>query len=391
MKSLENKLLIGIVAIAVLLLTGGIFFYHTLTDSIETAGEVAETHEILTEVEATLSTLENAETGQRGYLISGREDYLEPFYQANTEIDKRVERLKTLTANNPLHKARLAAADPLIRQEFDELRHTVKLRRNEGFESARDAVLTNEGKRKMDELRRLFGEIRDEETSALQTYLARSETAKRSAVTTFVVLFVLIVTLLLLIFFLIRYDAAARNLLEDRLRALARTDALTGLCNRGELNRQLEKETARARRYAVPLSMILLDIDFFKAVNDRYGHQIGDEVLKWIAKILRENARLTDTAARYGGEEFAVILPETNISQALIVAERIRAQIETSPYQPIGDTSTSIEIPLSASLGLAEWSPADTELNLVESADQALYQAKKEGRNRVIISSVGNI
>lgn len=389
MKSLEKKLIIGIIAVSILLIITGIVSYKTLIDSIETARDVAHTHEVLTEIENTLSTLKDAETGQRGFLIAGQEDYLEPFHKANEDIRKRLARLKELTARNPRHRERLAALEPLIKARFDDLHRTVKLRRNEGFESAQKVVLANEGKEKMDSLRQLFDEMREEENTALQGHLASSEANAQNVIITFVILLVLIISLFCLIFLLVKWDISARNTLEAKLREMATTDALTGIYNRREMNRLLEQEITRFERYGNRVSLLLLDIDFFKSVNDKHGHQIGDEVLKWVAVKLRESIRTVDILARYGGEEFAVLLPETDLSGALVIAERARRQIAAAPLvltpEEMGG-GQPLEISITVSIGIAELTGIDSETSFIEAADKALYQAKSKGRNCAVTS-----
>lgn len=161
----------------------------------------------------------------------------------------------------------------------------------------------------------------------------------------------------------------------------ARTDALTGLNNRGEFQRQLKEEEERARRYHRSLSLLMLDVDHFKHVNDTHGHQAGDEVLRALAACLREQIRPVDHAARYGGEEFVVILPETSNEGALDLAERLRMAV-AGTVVPVAEGRT---IAVTISIGVATF-PADagSEAALIAAADAALYAAKQGGKNRVV-------
>ncbi|RKY86466.1 diguanylate cyclase response regulator [candidate division KSB1 bacterium] len=168
----------------------------------------------------------------------------------------------------------------------------------------------------------------------------------------------------------------------ERLQQLAITDGLTGLFNYRYFREQLEHEINRAERHNLNVSLVMMDIDFFKYYNDRNGHLAGDEVLKHIANILCSNVRKIDIAARYGGEEFALILPETDKNSAVIVAEKIRKLIEDDPIpheerQPNGK--------LTISMGVSNF-PDDsrTAKGLIEIADRRLYNAKQAGRNVVI-------
>jgi len=161
-----------------------------------------------------------------------------------------------------------------------------------------------------------------------------------------------------------------------QLEELAMRDGLTGLGNRRAFSHRLELEMGRASRYAMPLSLIMFDVDRFKDYNDTFGHLAGDEVLKHLALVLKEQGRETDFFARYGGEEFTVLLPHTDSLGATIVAERLREAIEASAWPGR---------PVTASFGTATLLPAmQDERNLIAEADRALYAAKTAGRNRAV-------
>jgi diguanylate cyclase (GGDEF)-like protein len=174
----------------------------------------------------------------------------------------------------------------------------------------------------------------------------------------------------------------------ERLRRMGLTDVLTGVNNRRFFDQRLFEEVAAALRNQTPMCALFFDVDHFKKVNDHYGHQAGDIVLKEIASMIRMNLRASDVIARYGGEEFAALLSHTDLKVATEIAERIRHSIETRAF-PL---STSEELHCTISIGIALLSPfeqdadGDTELlgrKLVELADQCLYSAKKNGRNQV--------
>ncbi|MCS6810697.1 MAG: GGDEF domain-containing protein [Tepidimonas sp.] len=166
------------------------------------------------------------------------------------------------------------------------------------------------------------------------------------------------------------------------LEALATRDPLTGLLNRRELVRQAEIELARVRRLKAPLSLVMLDLDHFKAINDRHGHAVGDEVLRQTARLMANSIRKTDRVARFGGEEFVLLLPDTTVDHARQLADKLReglAQLSIA----------TLEGPVTASLGVAgSTGDVDRSLDaLLLQADQALYEAKRRGRNRTVVAA----
>lgn len=160
-------------------------------------------------------------------------------------------------------------------------------------------------------------------------------------------------------------------------------DGLTGLKNRHEIERQLTLECERAERYRRQFSVMLLDVDHFKQVNDTYGHQVGDEALRIVAEAVRKTIRKTDVAGRYGGEEFLVLATETSPEGAVNLAERLNAAIKAAPIPLPGNDTLS----LTASIGVSSWSPQrNSPGSLIHSADEALYRAKKSGRDRIDVT-----
>jgi diguanylate cyclase (GGDEF)-like protein len=159
----------------------------------------------------------------------------------------------------------------------------------------------------------------------------------------------------------------------------ARTDALTGLYNRMHFGEQLQRTLAEADRYNQPVSLVLVDVDHFKKVNDTWGHEAGDAVLKHVARILQEGVRSVDVCVRYGGEEIAMLLAQTDSGRAVEVAERLRARIAATVVRHAG-----AEIVVTASFGVATY-PETVKVRdqLFPSADKALYIAKHDGRNCV--------
>jgi len=180
--------------------------------------------------------------------------------------------------------------------------------------------------------------------------------------------------------------AQGRIALENaRLHTLVRrqavTDELTDLANRRRFVEVLQQEVARAGRFGTSVSLVLFDFDNFKEINDRCGHQTGDEVLRAAAAVIRSRVRETDLPARFGGEEFAVVLSGTDLDGACAVAESLRHDLTQEVVVPIPDW------PVTASFGVAVLQPGQSAELLIGAADRALYRAKAEGRNRVCVAS----
>ncbi|MDH4027290.1 MAG: GGDEF domain-containing protein, partial [Nitrospirota bacterium] len=171
---------------------------------------------------------------------------------------------------------------------------------------------------------------------------------------------------------------------KEKMREIAVKDSLTGLFNHRYFQELLEREIYRAERYARPLSLLMIDIDHFKKVNDTYGHPKGDMVLQEIGELLRKSIRGSDTAARYGGEEFAIVLPETEMNGAMALAERVRKTVEKLEVKIYEHTIT-----VTISIGLTTYNPATakkSKAEIIEAADRALYNSKEAGRNRLSVS-----
>jgi len=178
--------------------------------------------------------------------------------------------------------------------------------------------------------------------------------------------------------YLLRYES------EAALERASNTDPLTGVSNRRHFMPLLRQEIIRGHRLNHRVSLLMLDIDYFKKINDSHGHPTGDLVIRMLADICRRESRQIDVVARFGGEEFAILLPETALQEAVAVAERIRLAVENTEVKSLGN----VELHFTVSIGAAEQPPEDkSEENLIGIADAALYQAKTSGRNRVVSNS----
>ncbi|MDX1334919.1 MAG: diguanylate cyclase, partial [Gammaproteobacteria bacterium] len=166
----------------------------------------------------------------------------------------------------------------------------------------------------------------------------------------------------------------------EQAREAATQDALTGLPNRMAYDERIHEEIERSRRYQRPLSLAIIDVDFFKKINDKFGHPAGDKVLKILAEVFKKRTRDSDFVARMGGEEFMLVLTETSADDALAVTDKLRGVIEQANFH-FRDTA----VPVTVSCGITDYSEGDSVEELYSRADEALYEAKEGGRNRCVL------
>jgi diguanylate cyclase (GGDEF)-like protein/PAS domain S-box-containing protein len=176
-------------------------------------------------------------------------------------------------------------------------------------------------------------------------------------------------------FIAVKNDISERRKMEEELKNIVGKDSLTQTYNRSKFKELFNKEIARFSRYSHPFSLILLDIDFFKSVNDTYGHITGDNILKSVSRIIQKCIRETDSLIRWGGEEFIIIASATDLEKAIMLAERIRKTIENHSFDVVRK--------LTISFGVSSFRSGDSKDSIVKRADDAMYQAKRNGRNRV--------
>ncbi len=190
---------------------------------------------------------------------------------------------------------------------------------------------------------------------------------------------------LLWILSLVGENLLTREYASEGLITFAFTDFLTGLKTRGYFEQQLEMELKRSERKKTHFALLMIDIDFFKQLNDSYGHHVGDQVLRDVASILMKDMREVDTVARYGGEEFVIVLPETSGPGAMLVAQRLRRAVEQAKFFAGSPRATEH---LTISIGVAVYDiDAQFKRDLIDAADAALYEAKRRGRNQVVLVS----
>ncbi|MCK4654412.1 MAG: GGDEF domain-containing protein [Candidatus Cloacimonetes bacterium] len=199
----------------------------------------------------------------------------------------------------------------------------------------------------------------------------------------FMIAFIILLNIAFIIFTRYRVKTQAHNKLEEahiKLAEIARRDPLTDLSNRRDMLEKIEYETNRFERSHKPFTILMGDIDFFKAVNDKYGHDCGDYILKEIARIFQSSVRKQDVVGRWGGEEFMLMLPETNLDGGRIVAEKIRGKVEKAGFK-----YQNYEILLTITFGVSTYNTTINIDECIKKADQALYIGKRKGRNCVIL------
>ncbi|HEY9762987.1 MAG TPA: diguanylate cyclase [Trichocoleus sp.] len=363
----------------------GTTVFENIRKSIEIDRRVLQSYKTIETIETTRALLKDIEIGKYHYVTTGSEDALEPYYSAINQIEKKISSLKTL-ARNTRQQEIIRALEPMISQEIRLSERIIATRKEQGFAAAQDLLTATQRQREIKAIQTLFSQMSDHERELLEFLSEKTTESNRNSLLTVFSLIITILGLLIFSSLLTRNYLGKKAELEARLSQIAAHDELTGLYNRRELNRLLRREIERFQRTRQAFSFVLLDIDNFKWVNDTYGHQTGDDVLKWIAQKIRTNTRSVDLPARFGGEEFSLLLPESSLDDAFSMAERIRQAIASTPFESEGQENRAVQLTITISAGISLFSRIEkTEAELISEADQALYQAKNEGRNRCIV------
>ncbi|MEZ0242215.1 MAG: diguanylate cyclase [Sphingomonas sp.] len=344
------------------------------------------TFEVLMATEAMKSAVNMSIRGERGYLITGDTKFLRPYDAGRRAVPSGIERLTMLTRDNPRQQRNVAELETRLATYFAKLEQAIMLRRAGDREGAEALVRAGSGMRGIDAVLETLYAIERDERSLLATRSAANDRANDAIEYHYYTLAGVGFLLLLFAGAVGVSTARAQRKVRDiaaQLRLSATTDELTGLCNRRFFMHSLDIEVARARRSGAPLSVAVADVDYFKRVNDRYGHGGGDEVLRALARIFEQIMRTGDVVGRLGGEEFAILMPDTDEIQARIACERLRGAIAGRKIRLPGGE----EIAITLSTGIALLVPGDDRDKLVNRADGALYRAKEGGRNQVRLAA----
>jgi diguanylate cyclase (GGDEF)-like protein len=371
----------------------GLLFGALLVNSLRNAAErrQAEAWHVHTLnvllVAGRLETAVNAALrGQRGYLITGDPEFLRPYHEGRAHSLALLGALRAMTADNAVQQRNLAGLGRRLDAYLAALARLVALQDAGRAEAAAAAVRARVGRAQISDFLAALHQVELEERRLLsERGNADAQAAAADDAYNHVLALVGATILVLLLSALVSAGRAHRlalNLAQE-LHQLATTDGLTGLPNRRQLMTQMETEVHRANRSGRPLSLALLDVDRFKAINDSHGHPAGDAVLQTVAAELRRVTRGGDVLGRLGGEEFAVLMPETSLAKARLAGERLRAAIEKRTIDFPDGSSGRVTI----SVGVALLAGSEGCDNLISRADAALYEAKASGRNLVKLAA----
>jgi diguanylate cyclase (GGDEF)-like protein len=376
--SLERKILLAFVAGGLLLIAAGWFAVDSGRAYLTAEAEADRLRDAERAVLAVEVSLRRAESGQRGYLLTGRQEYLRPYERAIEDIGAQMQETRELLADKPEAIQLYWNIDKLVRLKLAEIQHTIEVRRSEGFDAALRLVNTDEGAIEMRDIRVNIEAIQRQLQARKAAELARS--AQRSSNTLFGMIFggALVAVLAVAAYLIISWELRERRQLAARVEAQANQDALTHLPNRRFFVQWLGFNLAQAKRDGADLALMFIDLDGFKGVNDRYGHDAGDALLVQISRRFRHTVRESDLLARVGGDEFALIAPNAKDGSELgQLAQRLLNALSEPGGKPLAGE------PVGASIGIAFY-PDDAEdlQGLVAAADAAMYAAKRAGKNR---------
>lgn len=337
----------------------------------------------LPQLRVVLQDLLSAETGQRGYLLTGRTSYLEPYLEAVQNLDAHVGALVQLQQGDRVAQARLLRVQTLVQFKLADMRETIRLQDRGREASALEVMKSDYGKRAMDELRTIIEQLiaqMSEERDDLARQIAEEALLTRVLMITGTSLLVVFVSLAM---WKLSTTLRANALLLQRLETEATHDALTGLPNRRYLGGWLAQNLALATRGGPKVSVFFIDLDGFKKVNDVCGHEAGDKLLKDVGAAFTQTLRQSDMLCRLGGDEFAVVAIDARGDADLKrLGQRLIDAVVALP--PVPGLPGHV---VSASVGIAMHPlHGETPDALLDAADQAMYAAKQAGKRRVVLA-----
>ncbi len=367
-------------------LTGGLVLFASAWFTLSAGERYLESDERvdrLTGARAAISrvlgTVKDAETGQRGFLITGKGEYLTPYHLAVAALDARLREARAALDALDQPTAALDEIEARAKSKFAEIENTIDVRQMRGFDAARQIVTTDAGKDDVDRIRLLVQRIVTalDAEQGMEVALARER--HQSTVIGVWLLGTMTGLLFVASYLVIAWEISQRHVLATELEQIANHDPLTRIPNRRFFDEWLGYALAQARRDGTHIGLLFIDIDGFKAINDRHGHKVGDTVLTEIARRFKDVSRESDVLARFGGDEFVLAAPNTQDRHELVhVAQRLIASLSNPRLPPLSD------IAVGASIGVAFFPDDATDLRgLVTIADEAMYSAKRSGKNRI--------
>ena len=377
--SLERKVLLAFVAGVAILLGAG--WFAVTSGRAYLAGDALtdRLHDAQRALLALELSLSEAESGSRGYLLTGKQDYLRPYERALGEIDRQMEEARDLLAEQPEAVALYWQAEAVIRLKRADLQHSIDLRRDRGLEAALRAMSRDAGAMEMREIHLQLDAIRKLLQVRIGAELSRSIERSGNTLYWASAAGAVLAALAIAAYLVIAWELRERRQLTARIEREANQDPMTQLPNRRFFEQWLAYMLAQARRDQTNLALLFLDLDGFKAVNDRFGHKAGDALLAEVARRFRRTVRESDLLARFGGDEFALIAPNASDGRELAqLAQRLIGALDDQSEAPLADP------PLGASIGIAFFPEDAPDLSgLIAAADAAMYTAKRAGTNRI--------
>jgi diguanylate cyclase (GGDEF)-like protein len=364
---IEQGLVMTSILAAIILAVTALIVHRINNDAAEAGTRSIRSIEIAATLDKLQLALRDGDMAGRD-LVSGKlrdRSDVERFDSARFLARLNLTALGPLTSDQPAQSERLSRLSPLINKKF-----ALGLRSYEA---------TTPGAR--DEIDGLIAAMRDDESHRLDAYRATQANANERSTWMMVAALALVSLLSLAFWMLLKIEFKARRALEERLIQSATTDELTGVANRSDFDHKLVQEWEFRLRYGTALSLLVVDVDKFKELNEQWGHVAGDSILREVARRLASRLRRAELLARSGGDEFAIIVPHYR-KEAMALAEQLREQVAEAPFFLQGrDRPVSLKV--TVSIGVAEASDVDTPRQLLAAADEATYAAKDRGRNVV--------
>jgi diguanylate cyclase (GGDEF)-like protein len=367
----EKMMVAGFATALLLLLTLGLITYRVTATLIEDNGWVAHTYQVIGLIEDAQTAVTNAETAQRGYVITGDERFLAPYSDAQPRVELNLVRLEQLTSDNPAQQHRVAELRRRVSDKLAVVSEVVALRREGQAEEATRIVRSGRGEEAMSVVRQIITGMIGEETRLLALRTEASRSSARRVNFTFFLLTAFIFVLIVLCYLLFRRDVARRRARARTLRDLSLTDELTGLYNRRGFLLTAERRVKSAQREGEDLLLLFADMDGLKHINDEHGHDEGSRAIAAAGEALRHAFRDSDVIARLGGDEFAVLVADPGGKGSDFFRERLGEGLRRY------DEQSEAPYRLSLSVGSVRFDGALTIEEAISRADMLMYQNKR--------------